>query len=156
MRSVVIALVIAALLAIWLTTQFSHDMEQGLGPTGRDVGTVMRPVQESSSISGQEELQGTAPNEPITSADASIDVSSTTTRKPEFRMNPETRGEIVDYLSESGLSAVDSERIADSALVELKECVERTVGVDDASIRDSVRRTCTLNVFANYGLARSP
>ena len=71
---------------------------------------------------------------------------------PQFGQNPELRGQIVAYLSDSGLSEADGERIADEALDGLKDCVEDAFGSYDAGIRDNILQACMLNVLADYGL----
>lgn len=69
-----------------------------------------------------------------------------------FTQDPELRGRIVEFLTGSGLSEPDSERTADSALADLRDCAEEAFGAGDTLNRDAHLESCTLNVLADYGL----
>jgi hypothetical protein len=156
MRSVVTALAIGVLLAIWLIAQYPDDERSNEVLAGREVATGTKPPELDVPAADQEVLPATTPDEIIS------DVKSVTetvefqafgdpaTRAPAIEFDPEQRGKIVDYLSGRGLAVVDSERIADSALAGTKECISQAFGSNGAT-SNSIE-TCIFNVLAAYGL----
>jgi hypothetical protein len=156
MRSVVAALVVLALLAVWLTTQYPDDTGQTPAQTGRDVTPVTMPQQTDLLIEDQEAFQVTISGEASADTIETNDFRDSTMQTAVIEFSPQMRAGIVDYFSGSGLAVVDSERIADAVLDGLGECIELALGNGDAEFTSRLGETCIFNVFADYGLGEIP
>ena len=156
MRYVVTALIVVALLTVWLITRYPDDERSNEVLDGRAVTSVTLPSEPNVSVADQEALPATIPDEVISDTEAVAEpLESTASRDratPTFAIefDPEQRGKIVDFLAKRGLAVVDSERIADLALNDTKECLRRGLGSNSAT--STSIETCMFNVFAAYGL----
>jgi len=157
MRFAVAALVIVALSAIWLITQYPDDGRPNEVLTGRDVMPVTMSLEPDRPIADQEAFEATIPGEVISDTQSIIvTVESEAFSEPVMRtsmieFDPEQRVEIVNYLSKSGLAEIDAERIADPALNGTKECIGEAFGSDEAT--STQIETCMFNVLAAHGLS---
>jgi hypothetical protein len=156
MRYVVAALIVVALLSIWLITRYPDDAGSNEVLDGREVTSGTLRAEPNVSVVDQQALPVTIPDEVISNTDAvAAPIESTASRGRatqtfEIEFDPEQRGKIVDFLSKRGLAVVDSERIADLALNEAKECLRQTFSSNSAT--STSIETCMFNVFAAYGL----
>jgi hypothetical protein len=156
MRSVVTALIIVTLLAIWLITQYPDDGGPNEVLTRHEVTPVTMPREPGLPIADQEVSQATVPDEVISDTESTTEPTElkasadTTVQTSVIELDPEQRGKIVAFLSKRGLAVVDSERIADSAMNATKECVGRAFGSNGAT--STQIETCMFNVLAAYGL----
>lgn len=156
MRSIVTALIMVTPLAIWLITQYPDDARPNEVLTGHDVTPVRMPPDPGLPIADQGVSQATIPDEAISDTESITGpIGSKTSPDPTLQtsvieLDPEQRGKIVAYLSKRGLAAVDSERIADSALNATKECIGQAFDRNGAT--SALIETCMFNVLAAYGL----
>jgi hypothetical protein len=148
MRYVVTALVVVALLAIWLIARYPDDA----GPNETLEGREATPDEPAAD----QALRGTVPDKLISATESITEpIESKASRDramltSAIEFGPEQRGKIVDYLSKRGLAVVDSERIADLALNETKECLRQAFGGSSAT--STSIETCIFNVLAAHGL----
>jgi hypothetical protein len=155
MRYVVIALIVVGLLAIWLIARYPDEAGPNEVLEVREATSVTMPPEPDEPVPNQA-LRGTVSDELISDTESIAEpIESKASRDramhtPAIEFGPEQRGKIVDYLSKRGLAVVDSERIADLALNETKECLRQAFGSSSAT--STSIETCIFNVLAAYGL----
>jgi hypothetical protein len=152
MRYAAVALVAAALLAIWLATQGAGRTDQILRTIELDAASVDEATSNGPLAIHSDVARPVASAEQTSMVSLSTATNTQSSLPPGFRQNPELLGQIIAYLSESGLSEADSKRIAAQALDGLKCCVEVSLGNDDEGTRNNLLQVCMLNVLADYGL----
>lgn len=151
-RSALAASVAFALLPMWLITQDPDDTKPNDTLSGGEATPVTIPRPADVRIEPQEALRSAGPDEVIVEYVESTGVDATANRGMEIELGSSMRAAIVDYLSDSGLAPADGERIADSALGGVRECVAQVLGnLQDVSASNRAE-TCMFNVLAAHGL----
>jgi hypothetical protein len=80
-----------------------------------------------------------------------MEMSGPTTRTPQFRPHPDTRDNMIGYFVQKGLASADAERIVDTALSGLSDCVRRAFGFGLRGMRTFLE-SCNQDVLQEAGM----
>ena len=113
MRYVVTALIVVALLPVWLLTRYPDDERSHEVLDGRAVTSVTLPSEPAVSVADQEALPATIPDEAIADTESVAEPLESTASRDRatqtfaIEFAPEQRGKIVDFLAKRGLAVVE-------------------------------------------------